>query len=198
MDKSNKIKFRSNKYIPKSSDAFSLMAENLLRQVFGKKYYGMASAFNNESYFKKNLTKLIDQLVKDTSALIAPEVLIDNINYQLGYFKKEINEANEFSPELRGALVISLKIIATLIGYRFLTGDKKNEPFFVPSLWSEMQGWNNLSEYLDTKEYLNNQSKIEIIKQLVAKRHTATEIAVILNISGYKVAQLLKQVREIK
>lgn len=191
----DKIIFNPKEKTPKSSEYHAMMSENLFRQVFGKRYYGMASAFYNDKYFRTNIIKLINHFKADISEIIAPEALVEYLSYQLGYFSKEVTSCKAFTPEVRGFLVISLKIIATLLGYHYSAGGKKNEPFYIPDLWAEMQGWDNLSTYLDTKEYLNTQERSKIIKQLIDNGKTNTEIATIFNLSKYKIAQIIKNTK---
>ena len=155
-DKSKKIGDYTK--TPKSKELFTLMIENLFCLIFGKKaYYGTASAFGNPAYFKRHIIKLVDKFIAEIAELHASEKFIDYLNYQLGYLKKEILSAGDLSNETKGILIVNLKIVATLLGHAQASGDRREEPYFIPSLWAEMQGWIDLGQYLNTKEYLTKQ-----------------------------------------
>lgn len=186
-----------NKEASNSTKFSGIMTEYFFQSVFGKKYHGTASAFqNNNKYFKNEIMKLIDRFISDVKNLIATEDVIENLLYQLGYLKKELSVINDPSNEVKGLLIINLKLFATLLGYNRVVGRREQEPYFIPTLWSEKKGWRNLSEYQDTKEHLEIETRIKIIKDLRKKKHTVTEIALIMNLSNYKTAQLLKKIEK--
>lgn len=154
----------------------------------------MASAFNSDNYFRKQILKLIDKLIAEVKKIQASEKFVDYLCYQLSYLKSEITLLKSIPNDLKGLLIILLKAVATLLGYGQFAGPKLVEPYFIPSLWSEMQGWSDFPKYYRTKEYFIKQKRLELVDQLIKEGRTSSEIALILNISGYRIAQFRQQI----
>ncbi len=184
----------ANKNDPKSGEMLPMMCENLFRQVFGdKQYYGYASAFSDPTYRKKEFKKLIQQFVKTLNELVTTEKFKEYLSYQLKYLEKEIGRTNLDNDSL-GILVVSLKIIATFLGYHYASGPKREEPYFVPSVWAERRGWTDSLEYYKERDALIA-SRQDVVARLLEEGKTYSEISFILNISGYKVAQIVQRIK---
>ncbi len=178
---------------PKSSENVGLLAENLFRQVFGdQKYYGYASAFNDATFLKKELLKLVNRFEKHVSELKASEKFLNFLQYQLGYLKIEINRST-LNGEMAGLLIVNLKIIATFLGYHYASGNKREEPYFIPSIWAEKQAWIESRKFYQEEDKLIEVRK-QVVTQLLRSGHTLAEVSFILNISGYKLAQIKQQI----
>ena len=183
-----------NKDNPKSGDMLPIMCENLFRQVFGdKQYYGYASAFNDPSYRKKEFKKLIRQFVKTLDALVVTEKFKEYLDYQLKYLEQEVARTNLDNDGV-GILVVNLKIIATFLGYHYASGPKREEPYFVPSVWAERRGWVNSLEYYKERDSLIA-ARQDVVARLLKEGKTYSEISFVLNISGYKVAQIVQRIK---
>jgi hypothetical protein len=95
--------------------------------------------------------------------------------------------------EATGLLLINLKLIATFFGYHFAAGSKTEDPYFIPSIWAEKQGWlESLTFYNERDALIEKRQKL--VEKLQKDGHTLSEIAFMLNISGYKVAQISQKI----
>lgn len=179
---------------PKSSEMIPMMSENLFRQVFGdKKYRGYASAFNDPAFRKKGFNKLIRRFINHLDELVVSEKFKEYLGYQLEYLRREIART-DLDDEAIGIVVVNLKIIATFLGYHYASGPKREEPYFVPSIWAEKQGWLEPLEYYKERDSLIV-ARQKVVEQLLKEGKTYSEISFILNISGYKVAQIVQKVK---
>ena len=182
------------KSTPKSNDMLGLICENLFRHVFGdKKYYGYATAFNNPTFRRREFKKLINKFVKHVDELNASEKFKEYLTYQLKYLQKEIARTS-LDPEAVGILVINLKIISTFLGYHYASGNKREEPYFIPSIWAEKRGWVETLEYYTERDKLIERRE-KIVELLQQEGLSLSEIAFILNISGYKVSQISQKIK---
>lgn len=171
-----------------------MMCENLFRQVFGdKKYYGYAAAFNDPKFRKKEFNKLIERFINHLDELVVTEKFKEYLGYQLEYLRREVART-DLDNDSVGILVVNLKIIATFLGYHYSTGPKREEPYFVPSIWAEKQGWVNALEYYKGRDSLIVVRQ-SVVEQLLQEGKTYSEIGFILNISGYKVAQIVQKIK---
>jgi len=111
----------------------------------------------------------------------------------LEYLRREVKRIN-FDQDNLGVLVVNLKIIATFFGYHYASGPKREEPYFVPSIWAEKQGWIQPLDYYKERDELVK-ARQKIVEHLISDGKTYSEVAFILNLSGYKVAQIVQQIK---
>ena len=169
--------------------AFS--TEWLFRYVFGdKKYYHSADRFNNPKEFRKEFKKLIKKLLKDIDLLQASELFIRSAKHDLERLESALLQG-ELTKEKQHIAVRAIYPIATFLGYGIGSKHKTVEPYFIPSFWSEIQGWNRPSEFYEHAERLRVDYRVQIAEQLSAQGLTHAEIAEVMNQTGYRIAQWL-------
>lgn len=180
--------------IPLAASLLPMLAENLFRQVFGeKKYYGTASEFNDPILFRKECRKLLRKFRKDVLALNASQQFIDCLEVQLSYIESTLKQL-KLTVDERVVLILLLKFVACLLGYQHLAGPRREEPYFVPSIWAEQRGWGRSDEFYARTSVVNERRQ-GLVAELLEEGFTLSETAEILNISGYKVSQLNQQKR---
>ena len=178
-----------------SYEMLSYSAELLFRHVFGyDKYYGTAGSFNDPSYFKKQIKKMITQLRKDIDNLQASELYINSAKNDLERLEKAMLDG-QFTKQWQQLALAALRPIVTFLGYGAGSKQKTVEPYFIPSVWQENQGWNDGSAHFDHIKRLKEDYRIQIVNQLQKQGLTHAEIAEVMNQSGYRIAQLLNQAK---
>ena len=177
-----------------SYEMLSHSAELLFRFVFGNKYDGTASSFNDPSYFKKQIKKMLTQLRKDIDNLQASEHYIKSANYDLEQLEEALLDG-EFTKQWQQLALAALRPIVTFLGYGAGSKHKTVEPYFIPSVWQENKEWNDGSAHYDHVKKLKEDYRMQIVKQLQKQGLTHAEIAEVMNQSGYRIAQLLNQAK---
>jgi len=166
----------------------------LMRNVFGDKYYGYASAYQNPKLFRRDVRKLVKRLISDVDKLIASDNFKGAMKLYLERIEDGLKKAKS-EDEYRAILVYALDAITILLGYHYQSGPKRTEPFYIPSTWQDRQGWKESEDYYKFKDYMKTERK-RIVKMLKSEGKTNPEIAELLNISNYKIAQILKELRD--
>lgn len=172
-----------------------LFAEFLFVNVYGEKKYGRkADYFRDESYFKSQIKKLISKLNTDIDNLQASELFISQAKRELTDLGLELLKG-KLSKEKQMIIILSLRPIITFLGYGNGSNHKTREPYFIPTLWLERQGWLDSSIYYDRKFELENNLRIRIIEQLAKVGLSRSEIALVMNQTGYRIAQYMNEAR---
>lgn len=167
-----------------------------MRNVFGDKYYGYASAYQNPTLFRRDVKKLVKKLQSDIDNLIASDNFKGAAKLYLERIEEGLKKAKS-EDEYRALLVYSLDVITILIGYHYQSGVKRVEPYFIPSTWQDRQGWKEAADYYKFKDYMAAERK-KIVKRLKSEGKTNSEVAELLNITNYRVAQILRELRDEK
>lgn len=183
---------KSLKVKPDPHEGIELSAEFFFRHVFGdKKYDHTAGRFNDTTYSKQQIKKMISKFKDDIDHLMASEAFIAGANHDLDRLESNLLQGKMTKEKLSNALA-ALHPIATFLGYGAGSKHKTAEPYFIPSAWQEMLGWNNSEEYFASSRLLQVEYRAQIARQLKEQGLTLAEIAIVLNQSGYRVAQLIK------
>lgn len=186
----------STKIKPNPYAGMELLAEFLFCRVFGdQKYNKKADCFRDEQYFKAQIKKLVAKFKQDIENLQASEIFIQRAQLDLKHLEAHLLNRGKFTKDQQIVAIHSLAPIATFLGYGDGTPHKSTEPYFIPSIWEEMFGWNNFKKYYDRKLFLENDMRLKIIEDLVGQGYTKAEIALIMNQSGYKIAQYLNKIK---
>lgn len=175
-------------------DAYSdgMPMERLMRNILGDRFHGLATAYQNPSVFKRDFRKLIDKLISDTDKLIASENFKLSIKHHLDTIKSKINRANT-DDDYRVLLVEGFHIITNFFGYHYQAGKKYEEPYFIPTTWAEASGHRDSLGYYEYEDGLYDRQK-QLVRQLKSEGKTYSEISTIMNLSAYRVAQILRAV----
>lgn len=195
------ITFREKQDKTNGSDPHAMLSyhiEFLFRLVFGDdNYYGTAGSFNNLTYLKKNLKKLIKRLRSDIDNLQASEQFINRANHELAELESTIFNG-DLTKERQQLVLVTLNLVVTFLGYGAGSKHKSIEPYFIPSVWQEMIGWTDSETYFANSTKLNIDYRMQIAKQLSDQGLTHAEIAEVLNQSGYRIAQLLNRAKTLE
>lgn len=164
--------------------------ERLMCNVFGNAHHGLATAYQNPSTFKRDFKKLINKLISNTDQLIASENFKLSIKHRLETIKSKITQANT-DDDFRVLLVEGFHIITNFLGYHYQAGNKYEEPYFIPTTWAEASGHQDALGYYEYEDELHNRQK-QLVRQLKSEGKTTPEVSKIMNLSAYRVAQILR------
>lgn len=170
-----------------------MRTELLMRNVFGDKYYGLASAYQNPKYFKRDVKVLVKKLRKDIDDLIANDHFKSACRLYLEQIAQELGKAGS-EDDYRRIFVNALDIITILLGYHYESGNKRTIPFYIPNIWKESQGWSDALNFYDYKDSLFDKRK-SLVAQLKKEGFTNAAISEIMNISAYKLAQIINAIK---
>lgn len=170
-----------------------MRTELLMRNVFGDKYYGLASAYQNPKYFKQDVKILLKKLRQDVDDLIANDHFKGACRLYLESIEKELGNAKS-EDDYRKLFVNALDIVTILLGYHFEAGNKRTIPFYIPNIWNESQGWSDALKFYEYQDSLFEKRK-SLVAQLKNEGFTNAAITEIMNISTYKLAQILIKIK---
>lgn len=176
--------------MPREGYSDGMPMERLMQSVLGDRYHGLATAYQDPSTFKRDFKKLVDKLISDVDKLIASENFKLSIKYYLETIKSKIRHART-DDDFRVLLVEAFHIITTLLGYHHQAGNKHEEPYFIPTTWVEASGYRDALGYYEYEDELYGRQK-ELVQQLKSEGKTYAEISKIMNLSAYRVAQIMR------
>lgn len=176
--------------MPREGYSDGMPMERLMQSVLGDRYHGLATAYQEPSIFKRDFKKLIDKLVGDIDKLVASENFRLSIKHRLETIKSRIGQAST-DDDFRVLLVESFHIVSTLLGYHYQSGKKYEEPYFIPTTRAEASGFRDALGYYEYEDELYDRQK-ELVLQLKSEGKTYAEISKIMNLSAYRVAQIVR------
>ncbi|QQS18180.1 hypothetical protein IPL68_06120 [Candidatus Saccharibacteria bacterium] len=134
----------------------------------------------------KKLRQDIDDLIADSHFKSACRLYLERIEKELGAAKSE--------DDYRKLFVNALDIITILLGYHYEAGNTRTITFYIPNIWNESLGWYEAQKFYEFQDNLHEKRK-DLVKQLKSEGHTNAAIMDILNISAYKLAQVLNTIK---
>ncbi len=162
--------------------------ETIMKMFFRDKAHQIAGTVNNPKERKKWLLQTVDHVVKIIDNLDAPIKHKERLISTLEHLKEEIQKTEAPNWQMIDEFLV---LVAQLLGYRF------DARIYSISYWQDedqyyteqIQDGKEREYYYHTKNIVGFRRKI--VQQLKSEGHNNHTIALILNISEYKVKQLL-------
>jgi hypothetical protein len=165
--------------------------EEMLMQYFGDKAWHTAASAYSKTTRNKWLKKLESKLIAD----------IDTLDTSERHKSLMMRDAESFFKTLRAdepswdSIFAALMFISRFLGYDYCRGSKQHTltyyqteaQYYTQKIFA---GGDPMQDHFDRKDVISQRA--EIAKSLKENGHNTLRIAQILNISEYKVKQLLK------
>ena len=165
--------------------------EDLMRQLFGEKAYGIAGGSGNDRFRKRWLiqaSRLMQKIVVEIDTTPRHQRML---SIALEDLEKSFQNCREPTWEIVYKLLL---LCSRLLGYDYCIGSAFNTPLCYQTEaqhYGQLQaeGADALSEHIADQK---NALTLRIARELKAKGHTIFKIVLVLNTSEYQIKKLLK------